>query len=191
MPCGMFFTSQWLWVHHIVEHFTLTIRLSLLRVWPTATWDQVTSLPTGGCRIPTLSSRRRGWAWGRALTTADVSLSAVSQFAAALPDSESAVNVEGVRLEAVLCCTAGRDCEPCLQVIITIRGGGLAQTTAYVKGVCLAHGVLATIHLCFIAAFLCGCTCPSAFIAVLIDRSLTGSVFSFRNLYSQSFSSGD
>lgn len=46
----------------------------------------------------------------------------VSQFAAALPDSESAVNVEGVRLKAVLCCTAGRDCEPCLQVIITIQG---------------------------------------------------------------------
>lgn len=150
----MFSTSQWLEVHHIIEHFTLTIRFSLLRVWPTATWDQVMSLPTGGCRIPTLSTRRRGWAWGRALTTADFSLSAVSQFAAALPDSESAVNVEGVRLKAVLCCTARRDCEPCLQVIITIRGGGLAQTTTYVKGVCLPHGVLATIHLCFIAAFL-------------------------------------
>lgn len=111
-----------------------------------------------GCRIPTLSSsscrRGWGWGWGRALTTADFSLSAVSQFAAALPDSESAVNVEGVRLKAVLCCTAGRDCEPCLQVIITIQGGDLAQTTAYVKGVCLPHRFLTTIHRCFIAAFL-------------------------------------
>lgn len=54
----------------------------------------------------------------------DCRVRSVRHFAAALPDSESAVMVGGVRLKAVLCCEAGRDCQPCLQVIITIRCEG-------------------------------------------------------------------
>lgn len=185
----MFFTLRWLWVCHII----LTIRFSPLRVWRTATWDQVTSLPTG-------RAASRHWAYASdgegASTDSRLSLSTVARFAAALPDSESTVNVEGVRLKAVLCCTAGRDCEPCLQVAITIQGEGLAQTPVCAKGICLPHSFLTTTHLCFIAAshscilvvitvelvhqhsLLCAAGVDRSFIS---DRSLTGSVFSFRN----------
>lgn len=97
--------------------------------------DQVTSLLTGDTR---LTPARWGALWPRPTL-----LSTVHQFAATLPDSESAVVVDAVRLKAVLCCKAGRDCEPCMQVIITIRGEGLAM-----------NAVLTTIHLCLVVAFL-------------------------------------
>lgn len=126
-------------------------------------WDQVTSLQPASS-IPTLDSLRRRYA----LTKADSSLSTVGGFAAALPDSESAVTVEGARLKAVLCCEAGQNCEPCLQVIITIRGEDLAQATSRLQSafVLLLHSC------CYL------CTCSSTF-------TLTGNVL-FQELIIQS-----
>lgn len=44
------------------------------------------------------------------------------RIAFALPYPDDALNVTRVQLRALLCCSAGRDCAPCLQVIITIQG---------------------------------------------------------------------
>ncbi|XP_068191095.1 interleukin-17 receptor C isoform X2 [Antennarius striatus] len=50
----------------------------------------------------------------------DCHVSSESWFIAALPDLDDGVNVTHVDLKAVLCCPAQTDCEPCLQIIITV-----------------------------------------------------------------------
>uniref|UniRef100_A0A3Q4BP28 SEFIR domain-containing protein n=1 Tax=Mola mola TaxID=94237 RepID=A0A3Q4BP28_MOLML len=48
--------------------------------------------------------------------------STVSLYAAALLDPDDTVNVTHLQLKAILCCSARQDCEPCLQIIITVQG---------------------------------------------------------------------
>ncbi|KAM9350997.1 interleukin-17 receptor C [Symphorus nematophorus] len=52
----------------------------------------------------------------------DCRVSSASQFIAGLPDPDDTVNVTHVQLKANLCCLATRDCEPCLQIIMTVQG---------------------------------------------------------------------
>ncbi|XP_070766787.1 interleukin-17 receptor C [Enoplosus armatus] len=51
----------------------------------------------------------------------DCNVSSASPYIAALPDPDDAVNVTQLQLKVILCCSATQDCEPCLQVIITIQ----------------------------------------------------------------------
>ena len=49
-------------------------------------------------------------------------VSSVSQFSAALPDPNDVVDVTHMQLKVMLCCSDAQDCEPCLQIIITVKG---------------------------------------------------------------------
>ncbi|XP_062248510.1 LOW QUALITY PROTEIN: uncharacterized protein wu:fl23c11 [Platichthys flesus] len=50
----------------------------------------------------------------------DCHVNSVSQFSAALPDPNDAVDVTHTQLKVMLCCSDAQDCEPCLQILITI-----------------------------------------------------------------------
>ncbi|GAA6216405.1 uncharacterized protein LOC108900203 isoform X1 [Lates japonicus] len=56
---------------------------------------------------------------GEGLT--DCNMSSDFPFSAALPDPNDAVDVMHMQLKVMLCCSATKDCEPCLQIIITVQ----------------------------------------------------------------------
>ncbi|XP_035500782.2 interleukin-17 receptor C isoform X3 [Scophthalmus maximus] len=56
---------------------------------------------------------------GEGLT--DCHMSSVSPYSAVLPDPNDAVDVTRVQLQVMLCCSASRDCEPCLRIVITVK----------------------------------------------------------------------
>ncbi|CAB1442559.1 unnamed protein product [Pleuronectes platessa] len=51
----------------------------------------------------------------------DCHVKSVSQFSAAVPDPNDAVEVTHTQLRVMLCCSDAQDCEPCLQIIITVK----------------------------------------------------------------------
>uniref|UniRef100_A0A3B5B3X7 Uncharacterized LOC103361985 n=1 Tax=Stegastes partitus TaxID=144197 RepID=A0A3B5B3X7_9TELE len=78
----------------------------------------------------------------------DCHVSSGSQFSALLPDPFGSVDVTEVQLKVILCCSARRDCEICLQIVITVQGtvalpnkkvelGSPVEVHAYSKG---THG---------------------------------------------------
>ncbi|XP_044067910.1 uncharacterized protein wu:fl23c11 isoform X2 [Siniperca chuatsi] len=55
----------------------------------------------------------------KGLTDCDVS--SAHLYTAALPDPDDTVNVTHLQLKVILCCSAARDCKPCLQIVITVQ----------------------------------------------------------------------
>ncbi|XP_074538343.1 interleukin-17 receptor C [Halichoeres trimaculatus] len=51
----------------------------------------------------------------------DCTMSSDSLFAAAPPYPDDTTNVTHMQLEVFLCCSAAQDCQPCLQIIITVK----------------------------------------------------------------------
>lgn len=51
-----------------------------------------------------------------------------------LPDIDDTVNVTHLQLKAILCCSAAHDCEPCLQIIITVQEVDKAEDVSEESG---------------------------------------------------------
>ncbi|XP_034733146.1 uncharacterized protein wu:fl23c11 isoform X1 [Etheostoma cragini] len=65
----------------------------------------------------------------------DCLVSSAFPYAAALPDPDDTVDVTHVQLEVILCCSATHDnCEPCLQISITIQEVDNAKEVPEVSG---------------------------------------------------------
>ncbi|XP_073325456.1 interleukin-17 receptor C [Pagrus major] len=91
-------------------HVSPLLLLSLLlRFWPSVS---ARALEMVDLHAPELTC-------SEGLTDCHVSLA--SPYTAALPDPDDTVNVTHVQLQAILCCSARRECEPCLQIIITFH----------------------------------------------------------------------
>nr|XP_046253352.1 interleukin-17 receptor C [Scatophagus argus] len=88
-------------------HVSLLL-LSLLRLWPLGS---ATALETVDHRAPKLVC-------SEGLVDCKISSVSMSSFP---PDLDDAVTVTQLRLKAILCCSGTKDCEPCLQIIITVQ----------------------------------------------------------------------
>ncbi|KAA8590880.1 hypothetical protein FQN60_001823 [Etheostoma spectabile] len=94
---------------HRVQHVSLPL-LSLLQLWVFTT---TRALEMRDHDAPELIC-------SEGLT--DCLVSSAFPYAAALPDPDDTVDVTHVQLEVILCCSATRDnCEPCLQINITVQ----------------------------------------------------------------------
>ncbi|KAM4611122.1 LOW QUALITY PROTEIN: interleukin-17 receptor C [Polymixia lowei] len=62
------------------------------------------------------------------------SVTEASLYGTSLPDRDGRVNVRGVELKGILCCSDGQNCEPCLQIFITIQDMDNEKSTSEVSG---------------------------------------------------------